>query len=875
MAFDPDQYLSEKSAQAQPAHVQGFDPDAYLQQKTGAENSANPSSLADSINAAKTGVRSALETITLGASEPMFGAIHSVDKTFQQGIRALADKIKGAGGNDFDVIEALKNNYLEDVAQRKKDVSEHPTANVIGAIGGAFVPAGPAAALTEKAGELVGRGAKVVADSVPNAGRALSYAGRVTRGAAEGAATGIALETPRRAIENASGYEEQNPTSISDIGKVGAIVGATIPGAAPAVKYLAKKSASTGKKLITTLLGPSEEHIDYYLKNPDAVNNAKSITELKDRVDNITEGLRDAVNNGEMSVAEARAHLRDIEQATAQHRANSNLEFNITHTQVKQQLRQASEDLDKALTESELSLKDAKPPVELADEAVQATRDLKDKVIKGSQEATSLIKDGNTVDLFQPYNQIKQIRESLNIAGRGPATPEAQKAAGAIENLMKMVGSLPGKLSGKEAKALIKQLDQSEQAIYNSGEFTGEVSQAYKTLRQGLDAQLKAQNPEYAKAMEAVSANRKLMEAAAPFQDRASAISKLNRIAGPTSAVDRETLSALGKATGRDFESPIASHIEAQGKLKDPRYMQSLEESLPEHASFKSAQRDARLFEGPEAKNEYLNRTLEDSGLPSKQSAAESNLAAKQAELDAAKAKLEPFKNINPRNSQSTLERGMRATDSAEGQIQLKRQLSDLSKMSDVDFEKELKALRTKEAFTQRNMNGSRNVNLFSIVATAAGSGAAGFAAGGPLGAAIGAGMGAIVDRFGPQIAKSILDGVIKMEGSPTLSKIRALNIPPEAKAYLSNEYARFSEGATANAKMADEPKKGPSKWANDGFEKLMEHAKEKGQSFNGQKGAMISDPKTKQLLIAASDLKPGSKAMDQIMAKIKSRGKK
>lgn len=65
-----------------------------------------------------------------------------------------------------------------------------------------------------------------------------------------------------------------------------------------------------------------------------------------------------------------------------------------------------------------------------------------------------------------------------------------------------------------------------------------------------------------------------------------------------------------------------------------------------------------------------------------------------------------------------------------------------------------------------------------------------------------------------------------------------------------------------------DAPQKGPEKWANDGFEKLIEHSSE----LKDKRDIIFADPKLKELLIQASDLKPGTKAMEDIKTKIKSR---
>lgn len=76
------------------------------------------------------------------------------------------------------------------------------------------------------------------------------------------------------------------------------------------------------------------------------------------------------------------------------------------------------------------------------------------------------------------------------------------------------------------------------------------------------------------------------------------------------------------------------------------------------------------------------------------------------------------------------------------------------------------------------------------------------------------------------------------------------------------------SQSAPVFAK--DQPTKGPDKWANDGLKKLQEH-----DSSAFQDPAVIEQlkksKKGRDLLIKASDLDPGTKAMDKILKQIKS----
>lgn len=74
---------------------------------------------------------------------------------------------------------------------------------------------------------------------------------------------------------------------------------------------------------------------------------------------------------------------------------------------------------------------------------------------------------------------------------------------------------------------------------------------------------------------------------------------------------------------------------------------------------------------------------------------------------------------------------------------------------------------------------------------------------------------------------------------------------------------------AQSALKVAD---KGPAKWANDGAEKLITHSPEDKQTIEKARGAANDNPKVKALLIQASDLKPGSAAMQKTIEKLKSK---
>ncbi len=793
-AFNPDQYIQEKAQATQSANT--FDPDKYIQEKASADQGYDFAGAPGRVlRSASESARSGLEAMSLGASEPVISGMNAAYET-------------ATGGKPS--LDELKKNYQNDVERRRQYKTNAPVSDVGGQALGYLAPVGPAAAVGSKVSGLIGRGAESLLPEAPAAATKLGQAASNLYGnsanalaaAAQGAGGAIAQEAPRQVIEGTTGFIQKGDKNVPNLGSVaatGAGMGAGISAAGVVARGIGSAAQTGGKKLMSAFLGPSEEHIDYYLKNPEAVNGAKSIEELKDKVDGITDKLRDDVQSGAKSVDEAKSELRYVEQAVADHRRQSSFDYQVTSTQVKQSFRDAKADLDKALEGKTRELQNVKAPTALADEAGQAVKDLKGKIVEGSKGARDLLDtEGRDIELFSPYKALQAARDKLNIAGKGPVTPQAKAAAASIDGLMAAFGSIPGgKLSGADAKSLIQQLDQSEQAIYNSGEFTDDVSKAYKTLRQEIDSQLKSQNPKYAEAMKPVAENTGLHGDVAPvFGDRQTAISKLNSIASPANTVNRENLIKLGNKTGRDFETPINQHVQAQGILKSPEAMDTLKQSLPEYGRMQEAEKASRMLEGPEAKHEFIENNLKGSGLLEKQSAKEGLLAKKQEGLVKSQGMLEPFKNITPNSSEARLKTVMNARPGE--QVELTRQLEDLSKASDTDFVKALRDLKTQRAFKGQDTNGSRKVNLFGMLVGGMAAGAGQALGHGMLGAEvgvpIGVTMGAVADKYGPAISKKMLDGIMKIQGSPTLAKIQALEVPPQVKAALARELADYNE---------------------------------------------------------------------------------
>lgn len=161
-------------------------------------------------------------------------------------------------------------------------------------------------------------------------------------------------------------------------------------------------------------------------------------------------------------------------------------------------------------------------------------------------------------------------------------------------------------------------------------------------------------------------------------------------------------------------------------------------------------------------------------------------------------------------------------------------------------------------------------------------SGGAGATAGaivaGPLGAGVGSALGVggskLARTYGPAVVASGANTAAKaLAAIPSEAILKTTN-PAIYKELIGAVGAGPSPIAAASALTAqNNPTKGPDKWANDGADKLIQHAdsaKDKA-AIEKLRGAS-NDPKVKQLLIQASDLKAGTPAMAAVLSKIKSK---
>lgn len=878
---------------------------------TAADNAPESSPL----EKATTGARSYLEGQTLGITEPLVGSVNAViGNLIQSGFDA-----KDASDYVRKILdpERIKKEYELDVAERRRMKAENQGIDTAGQLAGAIAPAlmsggeallvntgrmAPTAARTAqvaKAVDIGGTVANTAARLVPGAERISAISNPIVKGAAtiarsgaQGAAVAGLSEVARQGVLESTGYmKDGEGPSIRDAMSTGAGWSAALA-AVPQGLRLAKWGS---KKTLSTIFGPKEEVIDKYLQNADRINNARTEDDLKMELNRLGKQLEDDVASKRISKQEADGVVASVQDNIKQIRTEATQEFQRQKYDASRAVDDAKSRFNDQVKGREAALRGVRAPLEISGDVETAKRQLKDMVVKSSKEAVETLPDNMKVNLSDVYKGLRGVRDSLDIANVGPATPQAARSQAEIDNLMNTLGKLPAQVTGRDAKRVIQQVDRAERVIYSSGEFTDEVGQAFKTLRSGLDQALKTHQPYKSKMEEVAQLTGLLDRVNQRFPDQRATQSKLSGIYRPQARLDREDLAALASATGQGFLGDVDNYVNAQQLLANRQKLESLAKGSPEYVDLQAKIARLERMQNPDAARNFVSGAVDVSGLNSDLVTAQQKAADAESKLQGSIQRKDEV-GIGELSGESLVNQLMRE----------RRPLNARNTVGRVDKEfgkniaQEIDDRRVLDSFEKGNTNGSRNVNLLTIAGHTVGIGTgalggtgAGFAMGGPLGAAAGALTGALVDKYGPQMAKGILDAVLKIQGYPSVQKIQSLNLPQDVKNYLANQFIRHEASlggmATESVPRAaqkeldtdssrssnsperepqselEKPKKGRDKWIDDGLKNLEKH----GMNPSQFKDEVLRSRKGQSLLISASDLKPGSKAMERIREQI------
>lgn len=159
---------------------------------------------------------------------------------------------------------------------------------------------------------------------------------------------------------------------------------------------------------------------------------------------------------------------------------------------------------------------------------------------------------------------------------------------------------------------------------------------------------------------------------------------------------------------------------------------------------------------------------------------------------------------------------------------------------------------KTSEKLLENRIAREQGNNLFGLTDTIAGAGSLGY----------GATTGDWSTAAGIMVAKKGLGKFGAGTGAAAANKIGNILAKAPSVAAVVEKNPLFAERAITSITR----ERGPQKWAKDGLGKLMEHNKEAMATIPAE---ALQDKKAIELLAKASDLKPGSKAMQNILERI------
>lgn len=430
-----------------------FNPDQFLAETGG--NNFDPDKFLKETDPGASYLESALQGINKGLT---FGQAPKIYGAAKAGI----GKIKGEG--DFtDLYPKYVEAYRE---QEKGSQQKNPKTFLAGELGGgvaspanAVLPGGSLA--KNVAGGMIAGGVMGAGDSDANISTyegAKKYAGDVVRGAEYGAAGGT----------------------------VGTALGAA-----------AKAAPKLPKKIASVLLGAPEEAVDRYIKNPEAVKSAPSLTEAVGRVKNLIENLKDKVIAG----SQGSRNILNEQGIEIERNKIADIAKNMADN-IENKMQGINDDPEKLAALKFLKNIEkewgGKPPSELSEKSLLV-----------DQYGKNIIKE----PIKEPLEPIK----------------------------------------GERLKDTLQSLDKQTNWETSPGQFTPVDDRIKKELRSKLDDYLKNKSPEYGEQMKEVAKDTDLLNRNSEmFRSDQGLSNLLNRVRRERAPFAEQNLSDLDQRFGTD-----------------------------------------------------------------------------------------------------------------------------------------------------------------------------------------------------------------------------------------------------------------------------------------------------------------------------------
>jgi hypothetical protein len=560
-----------------------------------------------------------------------------------------------------------------------------------------------------------------------------------------------------------------------------------------------------------------EETTARYLANPEAINSAPTREALNDQIVQMK-------NNADDKLAQTQEDLAN---------AKTDSKNNVQNAQAN--LTQKAQAYKEALRSQSLT--------SMAGDTNDAVSALKAKVIQGSTDSYKLLDNpelapGATGNVqTAPLVKILQSHVDSNLVNGVAPTPSAEQGVKEIAAMQQRLSNMGNNISMPQAKQILQSLDKNISYQKSAGSFAPETDQAFSALRHSIDQDVKTQVPAYAAKMDQVSSQARLLNTTDKlYGTPQSAISNLNRIDSETGqAIHVPLLEALGKETGKDLSTPVNKYLATQKTLSTPSLFQKAVDEFPESHQLASAQSNAV--------NSVNNA---------------------QSAADAAKEKSNLFRGVSAQSVTSKT-KALNGANSYGAEATF----APIDEAHGTNLQRDIQARNDADQFAKDDTRGSRK----TVLGTALGLGM-GAVMGGTEGALVGEGVGALAghaaDKYsGPMLKYGLDKGMALGRGvqnaGEALGKVPSIT-GQGVSSMVPSQSVPLSPAASTDPK-------GPDKWAADGFQNLKSHTGDDDRKvLEDNKGAMMVDPKMKNLLVTASSFPPGSKPLDDIVKHLKNR---
>lgn len=620
----------------------------------------------------------------------------------------------------------------------------------------------------------------------------------------------------------------------------GQAIGGAIESAPAGAKWVAQKIGKVFSNI-------PEETTGRYMTDPAAINAAPPRQKIAD-------DILDLKNQAQQQVSDAHQSLQDAKDALSQNKGD-------VRGALQDQKFQAGQDLNEAQTnfnEKKQQFKEALQSnnlTSMATDVMGAVKDLKQKVIDGSAQAYDILGKSNaSVDVDPLIQSMQDKIDGMRINGTFES-PQAEQASQELRGwqtrLFEMTKGSDGQLSGPQAKQVMQAIDKSVNYSNQAGTFAPDTEAALTGVRKLIDQDVKGQVPEYAQKMSDVAQKTNLLgQTSDLYGTPEKAIQNLNNIDSEKGqALHVPLINQLSEQTGKDLSSSVNGYLLNQKILSTPSLFNQAVENLPEAKALNAARSKMTAISDPE----YSRSLIESSNAP-----YEAKLNSASDNLDSAKANASTLSGITP----DSITAKTKALNGANA-YGAEDKFGKIDSTFGTDFSKQIQARNDLDQFSKEDTNGSRKTMLGTVT-----GGVVGLLTGHPwLGLELGAAAGNVADRYSGPMFKSALDAAMK--AGPVAKSIgESGRIMPAVVGSIGSP--KLTETGVAPAAAApSQPQKGPDKWANDGFQNLLEHSGN-DKTIAAARDQLLSTPQGRKLLISASDLKPGSKAMQNILDRVR-----